>query len=74
MVTIHNSDVTFAIDIICDAYDTTDPVEIVAKVKEILDIDVTISQVMDQLTYVEDVTVARKRVSMKEFFNETIVA
>lgn len=70
MSIIHNSEITFAIDIIGDAYNTTDPVEIVSKSKEILNINLTIEQVMNELTYVESNMEANNRMSMKQFFRE----
>jgi hypothetical protein len=70
MITTHYSEVTFAIDIISDAYNTTDPVEIVAKSKEILSIDMTVSQVMDYLCHTEDFEYSSRSITIKSLFNE----
>jgi len=61
---------SFAIDIIADVYKTNDPIEIVEKCKDILDITLTIGEVLDYLCHTEDYESESNKVTMKRFFNE----
>lgn len=69
-VTTHYSERTFAIDLIGEAYKTSKPLEICAKAKEILDIDLSISEIRDYLDYAEDFEKASNSVEMREIFYE----
>lgn len=73
MAITHYSEETFAIDLIGDVYKTTDPVEIIAKSQEILDISLTVSEVLDYLTRTEDFEKESSSVHMRELFNEQVV-
>lgn len=70
---IHKTESSFSIDIIGDAYNTTDPVEIVRLVKAVMDIDVTVAEVMDVITESNGVCVGNTKMSMKQFFNEVAI-
>lgn len=62
------SEVSFSIDLITDAYKLTDPFLIVEKVKEDLDIIVTISQVLDYIGRVDDYEQQHYTIKMNQIF------
>lgn len=61
---------TFAIDLIKDAYNITDPVEIVDKVNECLNVNVTVSEVIDYLNLEEDIEKESWSINSKYIFND----
>lgn len=62
------SEASFSIDLITDAYKLTDPFLIVKKVKEDLDIIVTISQVLDYIGKVDDYEQQHYTIKMNQIF------
>lgn len=60
---------TFAIDLISDFHKTSDPNIIKYKVKEDLDIDLTISEIIDYLNREDDYEMESRYVQMKDIFN-----
>jgi hypothetical protein len=70
MTITYYSEDTFAIDLVRDAYKIKHPVKIAEKVKEVLDIHVSVSQVMDYLNYTEDFESTSNSISMKDLFDE----
>lgn len=72
MAITHYTEKSFAIELIGETYHTTDPVLIVAKVKETMDLDLTVSEVMDHLTLTEDFEHASNSIEMRQIFNEPV--
>lgn len=60
---------TFSIDLISDAYKTTNPFEICKYAKSDLNIDLTISEIIDYINYEEDFEKESYTISMKHIFN-----
>lgn len=66
MATIPYDEKNFSIDLISDAYNTKDPFIIVEKVKEDLDVNVTIRQVIEQLNTPNNII--EHTINMKQLF------
>jgi hypothetical protein len=62
------TEATFAIDIVIDAYNLDDAFTIVNLIKEDLDIDVTVSQVLDYMGRVDDHEQESNNVRMNQIF------
>ena len=63
------SENTFSIDLVSDFYQTTNPLKIIKKCKEDLDIDLKMSEVLDYLNLEEDTEKESRYVQMKDIFN-----
>lgn len=60
----------FAIDIIIDAYHIRDPLFVSEKIKEDLNMDVSVSKIVDFLNYTEDFEKESWSINSKQIFYE----
>ena len=60
MSTKIETDVSIAIDLIVDAYNLTNPLEIQEKIEQTLGMEIRISNIVDYLNIEEDFTVAER--------------
>lgn len=60
---------TFCIDLISEHYKTVNPEKIVQLCKEILDVELKISDVLDYLNLTEDFEKESRFIQMKDIFN-----